>query len=87
MRGDQLSRQWRIIRQIEASKNGLAATQIADLGGVSLRTAYRDLDDLQYAGFPIYTDKGEHGQRWKFIESYKAIYPFLSPTPNSCPCI
>ncbi|RLB96903.1 MAG: hypothetical protein DRH90_24155 [Deltaproteobacteria bacterium] len=63
MRGDQLSRQWRIIRRIESTKNGLTATQIADLGDVSLRTAYRDLDDLQYAGFPIYTDKGEHGQR------------------------
>jgi predicted DNA-binding transcriptional regulator YafY len=63
MRGDQLSRQWRIIRQIEASKTGLTATEIAELGGVSLRTAYRDLDDLQYAGFPLYTDKREHGQR------------------------
>ncbi len=50
MRGDQLSRQWRIIRRIEASKTGLTATQIADLGNVSLRTAYRDLDDLETAG-------------------------------------
>lgn len=75
MRGDQLSRQWRIIRQIEASKNGLTAAQIADLGNVSLRTAYRDLDDLQYAGFPIYTDKGENGQRWRFIESYASNLP------------
>jgi predicted DNA-binding transcriptional regulator YafY len=75
MRGDQLSRQWRIIRRIEASKTGLTATQIADLGNVSLRTAYRDLDDLQYAGFPIYTDKGEHGQLWKFIDSYQANLP------------
>ena len=75
MRGDQLSRQWRIIRQLESSKSGLTASEIAELGNVSLRTAYRDLDDLQYAGFPIYTDKGEHGQRWKFIESYKAALP------------
>ncbi len=75
MRGDQLSRQWRIIRQIEASKIGLTATEIADLGDVSLRTAYRDLDDLQFAGFPLYTDKGEHGQRWKFIDSYASDLP------------
>ena len=75
MRGDQLSRQWRIIRQIEASKKGLTAVEIADMGGVSLRTAYRDLDDLQYAGFPIYTDKGEHGQRWKFIDTYQSNLP------------
>jgi len=75
MRGDQLSRQWRVIRQIEASKTGLTAAEIADLGGVSLRTAYRDLDDLQYAGFPLYTDKGGSGQRWKFIESYNSNLP------------
>jgi len=75
MRGDQLSRQWRIIRRIEASKKGLTAAQIADLAAVSLRTAYRDLDDLQYAGFPIYTEKGEHAQRWKFIDSYASDLP------------
>lgn len=38
MRGDQLSRQWRILRQIEVSKNGLTAAEIAKLGSVSLRT-------------------------------------------------
>jgi len=43
MRGDQLS------RQIEVSKNGLAASEIAELCGIPLRTAYRDLDDLQFA--------------------------------------
>jgi len=29
MRGDQLARQWRIIRGIEASPNGLTVTEIA----------------------------------------------------------
>lgn len=58
MRGDQLSRQWRILRQIEVSKNGLTAAEIAELGGVTPRTAYRDLDDLQLAGFPLFADMG-----------------------------
>jgi len=31
MRGDQLSRQWQILRQIEVSKNGLTASEIAEL--------------------------------------------------------
>jgi predicted DNA-binding transcriptional regulator YafY len=53
----------------------LTAVEIADLGNVSLRTAYRDLDDLQYAGFPLYTDKEEYGQRWKFIDTYQSSLP------------
>ena len=61
MRGDQLSRQWRILRQIEVSKNGLTAVEIAELGSISIRTAYRDLDDLQLAGFPLFAEKGEKG--------------------------
>ena len=75
MRGDQLSRQWQILRQIEVSKNGLTASEIAELCGVSLRTAYRDLDDLQFAGFPLYNEKGEKVNRWKFIDSYMLKVP------------
>jgi len=75
MRGDQLSRQWNILRQIEVSKNGLTASEIAELCGVSLRTAYRDLDDLQFAGFPLYTEKGEKVNRWKFVDSYMLKVP------------
>ena len=41
MRGDQLRRQWLILKQIEVSKNGLTAAKIAEIGGASLRTAYR----------------------------------------------
>jgi len=75
MRGDQLSRQWRILRQIEVSKNGLTAAEIAKIGGGSLRTAYRDLGDLQLAGFPLYTEKGVKGNRWKFVDTYKFDVP------------
>lgn len=75
MRGDQLSRQWRVLRQIEISRNGMTAAEIAELGGVSLRTAYRDLDDLQLAGFPLYSEQGESGNRWKLVEHYRSRIP------------
>ena len=75
MRGDQLSRQWRILRQLEVSKNGLTANEIAEEGDVSLRTAYRDMDDLQLAGFPIYTEKEGKVTRWRFIDDYKFKLP------------
>lgn len=75
MRGDQLSRQWRILRQIEVSKNGLTAAELAELGGISQRTAYRDLDDLQLAGFPLFAEKSEKGNRWKFVDTYRFKVP------------
>ena len=52
MRGDQLGRQWRTIRAIEASLNGLTATEIAQREETGIRTIYRDLEALQAAGFP-----------------------------------
>ena len=76
MRGDQLARQWRVLKKIEGSPQGLTVKEIEELGGVSNRTAYRDLEALQDAGFPLYTDKGEGpGQRWKFVETYKFSVP------------
>ena len=75
MRGDQLSRQWRILRRLEVSKHGLTAAEVAEEGDVSLRTAYRDMDDLQLAGFPIYTEKEVKTTRWRFIDDYKFKIP------------
>ena len=76
MRGDQLSRQWRILRQLEVNRHGLTATEIAEMGGISLRTAYRDLDDLQLAGFPLYSEKRAGCRCWKFVDTYKSNLPF-----------
>jgi predicted DNA-binding transcriptional regulator YafY len=75
MRGDQLSRQWRILRRLEVSKHGLTAAEVAEESCVSLRTAYRDMDDLQLAGFPIYTEKEGQTTRWRLIEDYKFKIP------------
>ncbi len=76
MRGDQLSRQWRILRQLEVNRHVLTASEIAEMSGISLRTAYRDLDDLQLAGFPLYPEKREGCQCWKFVDTYKSNLPF-----------
>ena len=70
MRGDQLSRQWRVLRHIETSRIGLTAGEIAARTGIPLRTAYRDLADLEKSGFPLYTEKDGRVQRWKLVESY-----------------
>ena len=52
MRGDQLARQWRIIRGIGTSPNGLTVTEIAQREETGIRTIYRNLEALQAANFP-----------------------------------
>ncbi len=77
MRGDQLARQWRIARAIEATHGGLTVAEIAEREETGLRTIYRDLEALQAAGFPLYTEKIDRANRWAFIDTYK----FKIPTP------
>jgi hypothetical protein len=50
MRGDQLARQWRIIRAIEASPTGLTVAEIAKREETGIRTIYRDLEALHGNG-------------------------------------
>ncbi|MEW5910162.1 MAG: WYL domain-containing protein, partial [Thermodesulfobacteriota bacterium] len=77
MRGDQIARQWRILRQLEASRLGATTAELARSIDAPLRSTYRDLADLQLAGFPIYTEKTESGRRWMFTENFR----FSVPTP------
>ncbi|MDI6755505.1 MAG: hypothetical protein QME78_14055 [Thermodesulfobacteriota bacterium] len=51
MRGDQLSRQWRIIRAIESSPNGLTVSEIAKREGTGMRSIYRDLEESGWLVF------------------------------------
>ncbi len=64
MQGDQLSRQWRIIRAIEASPGGLTVTEIAEREETGIRTIYWDLEALQAAGFPLFTERVERANHW-----------------------
>ncbi len=75
MRGDQLARQRRIIRAIEASPNGLTVTEIAEREETGFRTIYRDLEALQAAGFPLYTEKVDRSNRWAVIDTFKFKIP------------
>ena len=75
MRGDQLARQWRIIREIEASPTGLTVSEIAKREETGIRTIYRDLEALQVAGFPLYNERVENANRWAFIDTFKFKIP------------
>ena len=58
-RGDQLGRQWKIIQTLISSRKGKSATELAEELECNPRRIYRDLEALQVAGFPIYTDRME----------------------------
>jgi predicted DNA-binding transcriptional regulator YafY len=80
MRGAQLARQWKIIRLLESRKRGLTITELSDELNSPARTIYRDLEALQEAGFPLYSEKEEKQAYWKFVQGYKATaaIPFTS---------
>ena len=63
-RSSEVIRQWRLLREIEASR-GVTIRDMAELAGVTTRTIRRDLDALQEAGFALYDEMYEGQKRWK----------------------
>lgn len=57
MRRNQLVRQWRLLQGLEAARNGLTVAEMMATGRISERTVYRDLNDLQRAGFPLHSGR------------------------------
>jgi len=75
-RGDQLSRQWRLIQLIDRPQ-GITVDDAARDLAVTIRTVWRDLDVLQKAGFPLYTERAADGNRgvWRVQEEFKRALP------------
>ena len=74
-RGDQLGRQWRIIRTLISSRTGKSAADLSRELECNPRTVYRDLEALQIAGFPIYTEKVEGRSLWSVLDTVKHRIP------------
>lgn len=74
-RGDQLARQWTIIQSLLASRTGKPISELADILNCHRRTVYRDLEALQSAGFPLYSDQADGRARWHLIESARQAIP------------
>jgi predicted DNA-binding transcriptional regulator YafY len=83
MRGDQLARKWCIIRAIESSPNGLTVTEVAWRAETGIGTIYRDLEALQAAGFPLYTERAGKAKCRVFIGTFKSkilpSFPIVKP--------
>lgn len=75
MRGDQLARQWRILRAIESRGQGATVGELAAQEHCHPRTIWRDLAAIQAAGFPLYSEKPGQKTHWKFVEGYTFHIP------------
>ena len=74
-RGDQLSRQWKLIQSLMASRLGKTAAQLAAELDCHPRTAYRDLEALEAAGFPLCTDQRSGRTHWSMMEGHRHQMP------------
>ena len=74
-RGDQLGRQWKIIRRLIASKQGKSVRTLASELDCHPRTVYRDLEALQVAGFPVYNERVANTSLWSLLDSAKHLIP------------
>jgi predicted DNA-binding transcriptional regulator YafY len=74
-RGGHLGRQWRIIQTLITSKQGKSAAEMADDLDCNPRTVYRDLEALQVAGFPIYTERIDGKNLWSLLDTMKHRLP------------
>ena len=70
MRGDQLARQWQLIQRLARSRVGVGLDQLAEDLGCVRRTVYRDLDALQYAGFPVVSERRDGRVLYRFLDSF-----------------
>lgn len=68
MRGDQISRQWRLVRALAGQTEGLPAQTLSDELGVSVRTVYRDLEVLERVGIPLVQDREGRQVRWRLMD-------------------
>lgn len=73
-RGDQLTRQWKLV-QLLAGRLGRTLAQLSGELGVTKRTVQRDIEVLTEAGFPVTSDMRNGTVFWRFMEGFHAELP------------
>lgn len=81
-RGDQLSRQWKLIHTLIASSYGKTVPDLAETLGCTPRTVYRDLEALQAGGFPITTEIRENRSYWRILNASRQQVPLAFSMPE-----
>jgi predicted DNA-binding transcriptional regulator YafY len=75
-RGNQLTRQWRLLQLIDRPSGAVVDDAARELG-CTVRTVWRDLRVLEEAGFPIYDETMADGRRsvWRLEERFQRRLP------------
>ena len=81
-RGDQLARQWKIFQTLVTSRHGKSVRDLAKNLDCHKRTVYRDLEALEAAGFPIYTENSNGKSRWFLMDSARNPMPVPFSLPE-----
>ena len=74
-RGEQLGRQWKIIQHLMGARHGKTVAEIAAVMEGHPRSVYRDLQALEAAGFPLYTERDGNRNRWCVLEEARRPVP------------
>ena len=84
-RNDQVTRQWHLIRHLEAATRGGTLPELAAALPPEFachhRTIRRDLEALESAGFPLLIDRVDGRVVWKLIEGFRRV-PALTFSPT-----
>ena len=64
-RNSEVTRQWQVLRDIDAARTGITIPKLAAARGVHPRTIRRDIDALASAGFPLFDEKVNGTTMWK----------------------
>ena len=73
-RGNQLARQWNLVRLLSGRVGRTLAQLKAELG-VGKRTVQRDIAALESAGFPVISETHNGTVRWHFMEGFHVEAP------------
>jgi predicted DNA-binding transcriptional regulator YafY len=71
MRGEQLSRQWKLIQLLAKSRYGIGLEPLAEELDCNRRTVYRDLDALMFAGFPITSERRDGRVFYRVVDGFR----------------
>jgi len=74
-RGEQLGRQWKIIQTLISTQMGKSVADLAMDLDCHPRTVYRDLEALELAGFPVYTEWEDGKNLWSLLDTAKNSIP------------
>src|SRR5439155_526994 len=82
-RGDQLARQWQLLRLL-GRPGGLTVADASGELGCAVRTVWRDLQVLQDVGFPILDERADDGRRgvWKIDPDFHDRLPVPLSLPE-----